>query len=82
MLDDVTAAQLRRCAARLATPRSEVVRHAIREYAQTIERLSEKERIPLLRAFDQLLPQIPARPRAEVDREIRAVRTARRGRRT
>lgn len=77
-LDDATVDQLRRSAARLARPRSEVVRLAIRDYAQRIGRLSEDERIRLLRAFDELVPRIPARPRAVVDREIRALRAARR----
>jgi len=77
-LDDATVDQLRRSAARLARPRSEVVRLAIRDYAQRIGRLSEDEQIRLLRAFDELVPRIPARPRAVVDREIRALRAARR----
>ena len=41
-LDDVTVARLRRAAARLAKPRSQVVREAIREYADRIGKLSEK----------------------------------------
>lgn len=77
-LDDATVSQLRRSADRLAKPRSEIVRLAIRDYAQRIGRLSEEERSQLLRAFDELVPRIPARPAAEVEREIRAVRAARR----
>lgn len=77
-LDDATVARLRRSAARLARPRSEVVRLAIREYSERIGRLSEEERIRALRTFDELVPRIPARPQADVDREIRAVRAARR----
>jgi len=77
-LDEVTVSQLRRSAERLAKPRSEVVRLAIREYSERIGRLGEQERIQMLRAFDELVPRIPARPAAEVEREIRAVRAARR----
>lgn len=77
-LDDATVSQLRRSADRLAKPRSEIVRLAIRDYAERIGRLSEEERGQLLRAFDELVPRIPARPAAEVEREIRAVRAARR----
>jgi hypothetical protein len=77
-LDEATAAELTRSAARLAKPQSEVVRLAIRAYADRIGRLSEPERLRLLEVFDELVPKIPARPAAEVDRELRAVRAARR----
>lgn len=77
-LDEATVSQLRRSAERLAKPRSEVVRLAIRDYAGRIGRLSEEERSQALRAFDELVPRIPPRPAAAVEREIRAVRTARR----
>jgi predicted transcriptional regulator len=77
-LDEATVSQLRRSAERLAKPRSEVVRLAIRDYADRIGRLSEAERSQLLRAFDELVPRIPPRPAAEIQREIRAVRVARR----
>jgi predicted transcriptional regulator len=77
-LDDVTVDRLRRSAARLAKPRSEIVRLAIRDYAEAIGRLSEEERTQALRAFDEWVPRIPRRPQPEVDREIRAVRAARR----
>jgi hypothetical protein len=77
-LDEATAAELTRSAARLAKPQSEVVRLAIRDYADRIGRLSEPERLRLLEVFDELVPKIPARPAAEVDRELRAVRSARR----
>ena len=77
-LDEATAAELRRSASRLAKPQSEVVRLAIRDYADRIGRLSECERQQLLQAFDALVPRIPARPAVEVDRELEAVRVARR----
>jgi ribbon-helix-helix CopG family protein len=77
-LDEATVGQLRRSAARLAKPRSAVVRLAIRDYAERIGRLGEDERVQMLRAFDELVPRIPARPAAAVEREIKAVRAARR----
>jgi hypothetical protein len=77
-LDEATVGQLFRSAARLAKPRSAVVRLAIRDYAERIGRLGEDERVRLLRAFDELVPRIPARPAAAVEREIKAVRAARR----
>lgn len=35
----------------------------------------------LLEAFDRLVPAIPDRPRDEVEKELKSLRTARRGRR-
>jgi hypothetical protein len=78
VLDEATAAALSRSAARLAKPQSEVVRLAIRDYADRIGRLSEAERVRLLEVFDEVVPRIPVRPAADVDREIRGVRAARR----
>jgi metal-responsive CopG/Arc/MetJ family transcriptional regulator len=83
-LDDETAARIDRTAARLGTSRSRVVREAVREYAARAGQLGDEERRRLLSVFDDLVSRIPARPAAEADREIAAVRRARRagGRRT
>jgi hypothetical protein len=83
-LDEATAARLRLSAQRLARPQSAVVREAIRDYASRVGRLGEEERRQLLRIFDRVVPRIPARPAREADREIAAIRAARRrgGRRT
>ena len=77
-LDAVTVAQLRRSADRLSQPQSAVVRAAIRDYAERIGRLSEKERVRMLELFDTLVPKIPSRPLAEVEAEIRTIRSERR----
>lgn len=83
-LDEPTVAKLRQSAARLGKPQSEVVREAVADYAERIGRLSERERLNLLRLFDTLVPGLPARPARDVDAELRAIRAARRhgGRRT
>jgi hypothetical protein len=83
-LDDETAARIDRTAARLGLSRSRVVREAVREYATRVGQLSDEERRRLLGVFDDLVARIPARPATEADREIAAVRRARRagGRRT
>ncbi len=83
-LDEAAIARLQEASARLALPKSEIVREAILEFYDRIGRLSERERQGMLRAFDELVPKIPARPAAAVDRELDAVRQARRagGRRT
>jgi predicted transcriptional regulator len=77
-LDEATVERLRLASARLARPKSAVVREAIADYSDRIGRLSEQERLRWLRAFDELVPRIPDRPRAEVQRELRAIRRARR----
>jgi hypothetical protein len=77
-LDDATVAQLRRAAERLAKPQSQVVREAVADYALRIGRLTERERLGLLADFDTFVPRIPQRPAGEVDRELAAVRAARR----
>ena len=77
-LDEATVARLRQAAARLARPQSQVVREAIRDYAERAGKLSEDERLRLLRAFDELVPRIRRRPAVAVAAEIRAVRDARR----
>lgn len=83
-LDEATLASLARSARRLDQPKSQVVRDAIREYGHRIGKLGEAERLRLLRVFDEVVPRIPERPGAEVEKELRAVRDARRsgGRRT
>jgi hypothetical protein len=45
---------------------------------RAMERLSKGERLRLLRAFDELVPRIPARGAAAVERELKAIRQARR----
>ena len=77
--DEATISLLNQTAERLAKSKSEVVREAIYSYHERIGRLSERERRYLLAVFDRLVPKIPVRPEAEVDRELNAIRRARRG---
>lgn len=77
-LDEATVERLRRAAQRLARPQSQVVREAIKDYAARVGRLSEEERVRLLKVFDTVVPAIPFRPAARVDAELRAIRAARR----
>lgn len=78
-LDDETIRRLRKTAIRLAKPQSQVVREAVQDYAARVGRLSEAERQGMLRTFDELVHRIPARPSRGVDRELAALRLARRG---
>ena len=78
-LDDRTVATLRQTAARLDKPNSQIVREAIRDYAERVGRLSEHERIHLLSVLDAVAKRKATRSPADVDRELQGIRTARRG---
>ena len=77
-LDDATIRRIEQSSERLGKPKSEIVREAVEGYFELLDRLGESERLRMLRAFDELVPAIPARSAAAVDREIRAIRSARR----
>jgi hypothetical protein len=76
-LDEATAARLRQASEALHKPKSEVVRDAIQDYAERLGRLSETEQRRLLRAFDELVPAIPAGSASEVEAELHGLRHAR-----
>jgi predicted transcriptional regulator len=77
-LDDATVAELRRTAARLKKPQSQVVREAVADYSARTDKLSEKERLHKLAILERLKHMKPTRSQAEVDAEIAEIRTARR----
>jgi predicted transcriptional regulator len=77
-LDDETVERLRRTAARLGRPQSQVVREAVKEYEVRSTRLSEEERARLLAVIDGMAKALPTRTAAEVDAELADIRAARR----
>jgi hypothetical protein len=77
-LDDQTVASIRRTAARLRKPQSQIVREAVAEYAARSDRLSEAERRQALGVLERLRASRPSRGAAQVDEELRALRAARR----
>jgi hypothetical protein len=77
-LDDETVASIRRTAARLRKPQSQVVREAIADYAARSDRLSDTERRHMLAVLARLRDAKPTRRAARVDDELRSVRAARR----
>jgi hypothetical protein len=83
-LDRQAIERLQDAAERLALPKSEVVREAIMEFHDRLGKLSERERVAMLRTFDEVVPRIPEGSSAAVDRELAELRRARRtgGRRT
>jgi len=83
-LDADTIHRLERASERLSKPKSQVIREAVQEYYERIGRLSESERLRMLRVLDEIMARPPSRPAKDVDRELREIRRARRsvGRRT
>lgn len=77
-LDAATIRRLEQAAERSRKAKSEVVREAIRDYHERVGRVSEHERLRLLKAFDELVPAIPRRTAAAVRTELQQLRLARR----
>jgi hypothetical protein len=76
--DEVTVEILRRTSARLRKPNSVVVREAIQDFAGRADRLSDDERRQMIRTLDRITAQPAAKTAEAVDKEIQAVRAARR----
>jgi predicted transcriptional regulator len=83
-LDEETTRLLCLTARRLHQPKSAVVRSAIREYEARSDRLSPEEQSRMLAALERFAQLPRSRSQAEADREIAAIRRARRqgGRKT
>jgi predicted transcriptional regulator len=77
-LDERTVSRLRQAAARTNKPQSQVVREAVNDYADRVGHLSESERIRALATLDAIVKRKPIRTAADVDRELRSIRSARR----
>jgi predicted transcriptional regulator len=77
-LDEGTVGKLSETAKRLAKPKSQVVREAIEDYHAKSDRLSEAERLRMMRALEELKREPPTRTEAETDRELREIRASRR----
>jgi len=77
-LDDATVQELRRTAARLRKPQSQVVREAVAEYSARTDKLTERERQRMLAILERLKRTKPTRPQAEADAEIAEIRAVRR----
>lgn len=77
-LDTETVTRLQQASDRLSMPKSQVIREAVQEYYQHLGRLSESERARMARVLKEVMAQPPSRTAAEVDRELRSIRQARR----
>ncbi|PYQ60819.1 MAG: hypothetical protein DMF58_06895 [Acidobacteria bacterium] len=77
-LDDQTIRRLQNAAERTKKAKSQVVREAIADYHERIGKLSETERLRLIKVMEEILASPPTRPQEEADREIAEIRAARR----
>jgi predicted transcriptional regulator len=77
-LDDETVRTLRAIAERRQKPQSLVVREAVAAYAAREEKLEDGERTRRLRLLDELAAAPRTRPHADVTKELRQIRQARR----
>jgi predicted DNA-binding protein len=77
-LDEQTLRRLQTAAERTRKPKSAIVREAIADYHDRIGKLSEAERLRLLKVMEEIMASPPSRPQEEVDREIAEIREARR----
>lgn len=70
-LDDETVGRIRRIAARLGKPQSQVVREAVKEYDARSDKLSDEERDRMLAVLAEFRKKLPTRPQSEVEAELR-----------
>jgi metal-responsive CopG/Arc/MetJ family transcriptional regulator len=76
--DEETVHQLELAAARTKKPKSQIVREAIRDYADRTDKLSNAERQRMLNILDKYIETAPRRSRADIEAEIEEIRAARR----
>ena len=76
--DQATIRRLDDAAARLAKPKSQIVREAIQDYHQRIDRLSESEKQRMLKAIEEFMAKVPKRDQRETETELKEIRRARR----
>jgi predicted transcriptional regulator len=76
--DQATIRRLDDAAARLAKPKSQIVREAIQDYHQRIDRLSESEKQRMLKALEEFMAKVPKRDQRETEAELKEIRRARR----
>ena len=77
-LDDATVRRIEDSATRLGMAKSEVVREAVADYHERMGKLTEVERRRMLAALDRFMSRPVVRNSRSVDRELAAIRTARR----
>jgi predicted transcriptional regulator len=77
-LDEASVEKLTEAAARRRIPKSQALREAIADYSGKEIRMSDEERERKLRAIREIMASPPTRPQAEVEKELKELRRARR----
>jgi predicted transcriptional regulator len=77
-LDEETVRKISDAAEILHKPKSQIVREAVSQYRERMGKLSERERVRMLRALDRIAAEPPTRPQHEVEKELREIRRSRR----
>jgi len=77
-LDEETVRTIRKMAERARKPQSLVVREAVAHYAAAEDKLSPDEQARLLSVLEDVRKTLPTRAQADVDKELRELRKARR----
>jgi metal-responsive CopG/Arc/MetJ family transcriptional regulator len=77
-LDEKTVGKLQDASERLSKPKSEIVREAVTDYHARLGRLSEEERLRMMRVLEKHIARPPQRGNAETDRELQELRASRR----
>ena len=77
-LDEETIARIRTVAARFKKPQSQIVREAVRHYAEHADRLTDEERRERVRRIKAMIARPPTRTAEEVDAELAEIRAVRR----
>ena len=76
-LDETTVEQLAQAATLRSIPKSQAVREAIVDYHAKGDHVSEEERLRKLRFLHAYMKQRPSGTKADMDRELRALRRSR-----
>lgn len=77
-LDDDVVSKLAQAAQRTKRPKSAIVREAILDYSERLDRLTEPEKKRMLNALDELMPKVAPRSREDLQAELDEIRRARR----
>ena len=77
-VDEETVARIRTAAARFKRPQSQIVREAVRLYADHTDRLTDDERRERVRRIKAMIARPPTRTAKEADAELAEIRAARR----
>ena len=77
-VDEETVARIRTAAARFKKPQSQIVREAVRHFAEHTDRLTGEERRDRIRRIQAMIARPLTRTAKQVEAELAEIRAARR----